>query len=271
MRNKNKNIIILGINADIGLNIANFFLQENYNVIGTFRKKKPTINKFKKLENLKLIKCDINSKKDLYKITKYLQNNKIKWNTLFSSVGTTVPIGNFFSLNFEKWKESINTNFLSQLEVLHKIYPFRSKNKSNVVYLAGGGTNSPFTNYSAYCVSKIGLIKMCELLDDENKNLNIFIVGPGFTKTKTHLETIRAGKIAGGKNYFKVKKNLKSKDSGTSIEKIFQCIKWGLNEGKKVVGGRNFSVVHDKWGSNNLKKKLILDSEKYKLRRYKNL
>ena len=34
MRNKNKNIIILGINADIGLNIANFFLQENYNVIG---------------------------------------------------------------------------------------------------------------------------------------------------------------------------------------------------------------------------------------------
>ena len=115
MRNKNKNIIILGINADIGLNIANFFLQENYNVIGTFRKKKPTINKFKKLENLKLIKCDINSKKDLNKITKYLQNNKIKWNTLFSSVGTTVPIGNFFSLNFEKWKESINTNFLSQL------------------------------------------------------------------------------------------------------------------------------------------------------------
>ena len=30
-------------------------------------------------------------------------------------------------------------------------------------YSAGGGTNNPFTNYSAYCVSKIALIKMCEL------------------------------------------------------------------------------------------------------------
>ena len=35
---------------------------------------------------------------------------------------------------------------------------------------------------------------MCELIDDENKNLNCFIVGPGFTKTKTHFETIKAGK-----------------------------------------------------------------------------
>ena len=48
---------------------------------------------------------------------------------------------------------------------------------------------------------------MCELIDDEYKNLNTFIIGPGFTKT-THLETIRAGKA--GLNYLRVKKFLKS-------------------------------------------------------------
>jgi short-subunit dehydrogenase len=269
MAKQNKNIIVLGINADIGSNIAKFFLQENYNVIGTYRNKKPKINELKNLKNLKLIKCDINLKKDLNKILNYLKNKKIKWDTLFSSIGTTVPIGNFFNLNFEKWKNSINTNFLSQLEILHKIYPYRYKAKANVVYLAGGGTNNPFTNYSAYCVSKIGLIKMCELLDDESKNLNIFIVGPGFTKTKTHLETINAGKNA-GKNYKRVKKFLQSDNPGTSFKKIYECINWGISEGRKVVGGRNLSVVHDKWGKNSLKKKLIMNSEIYKLRRYKN-
>ena len=50
--------------------------------------------------------------------------------------------------------------------------------------MAGGGTNNPFTNYSAYCVSKIALIKMCELIDDEYKNLNVFIIGPGLLKPK---------------------------------------------------------------------------------------
>ena len=38
MRDK-KVIIILGVNADIGKNIAKYFLNENYFIIGTYRKK----------------------------------------------------------------------------------------------------------------------------------------------------------------------------------------------------------------------------------------
>ena len=139
----------------------------------------------------------ISIKKDLKKIKNFLKIKKIQWNTLFSSIGTTVPIGNFFNLSFSNWKKSIYTNFISQLNVLHELFPLRKKTMTNVIFLAGGGTNNPFTNYSAYCVSKIALIKMCELLDDEIKNLNIFILGPGFTKTKTHFETLKAGKLAG--------------------------------------------------------------------------
>ena len=73
--------------------------------------------------------------------------------------------------------------------------------------MAGGGTNNPFTNYSAYCVSKIALFKMCELLDDEYKNINTFIIGPGFTKTKTHKKLLKQEKKAGS-NYLRVKKFL---------------------------------------------------------------
>jgi len=160
-------------------------------------------------------------------------------------------------------------NFISQLEVIHFLYKLRSGNKNSIILLAGGGTNNPFTNYSAYCVSKIALIKMCELIDDEYKNLNTFIIGPGFTKTKTHLETIKAGKKA-GKNYLRVKKFLKSSNQGTSFKKIYECILWGIKESRKVTGGRNFSVVHDKWGTNRLKTNLLNDTGKYKLRRFKN-
>ena len=150
------------------------------------------------------------------------------------------------------------------------MYHLRNKKKkSNVIFLAGAGTNNPFTNYSAYCVSKIALIKMCELIDDENKNLNCFIIGPGFTKTKTHYETIRAGKKA-GKNFLRVKKFM-LKENGTSMKDIFNCILWGIKQGRNVVGGRNLSVVHDDWGSNLLKKKLLKDPNMYKLRRHKTI
>ena len=38
-----KKILILGVNADIGKNIANF-LQDGLKVIGTYRKKKPVFS-----------------------------------------------------------------------------------------------------------------------------------------------------------------------------------------------------------------------------------
>ena len=89
--------------------------------------------------------------------------------------------------------------------------------------------HSLITQHTVY---QKALIKMCELLDDEYKNINTFIIGPGFTKTKTHIETLKAGKKAGS-NYLRVKKFLKSKNTGTPFIKIFECIKWGIKEGKK--------------------------------------
>jgi len=259
-----KTIIILGINADIGKNLAKLFIIDGYKVIGTYRKKKPA-----NLPKADIYKCDITKKKDIVKFITNLKRKKIKWDIIFSSVGTSEPISKFFDINFDIWRKSINVNFISQLEVIHFLYKLRSNNKNSIVLMAGGGTNNPFTNYSAYCVSKIALIKMCELIDDEYKNLNTFIIGPGFTKTKTHLETIKAGKKA-GTNYLRVKKFLKSSNQGTSFKKIYECILWGTEESRKIVGGRNFSVAHDKWGTKRLRIKLLSDINKYKLRRHKN-
>jgi short-subunit dehydrogenase len=265
-----KNIIILGVNADIGRNIANLYLKNNYKVIGTYRKKKPKDILFKYKKNFKFLKCDITDNNDVRKLKFFIKKNKFKWNTIFSSVGTSKPIGKFFKINFKNWQKSVDVNFLSQIKVVHSLYPLRNKKYiSNIVFLAGGGTNNPFRFYSAYCVSKIALIKICELIDDEYKDVNIFIVGPGFTKTKTHLETLKAGKNAGS-NLNRVLNFLRSKNKGTSFEDIFKCINWGINKGKKIVSGRNFSVVHDKWGHSELEKKLILDKNMFKLRRYKN-
>ena len=142
---------------------------------------------------------------------------------------------------------------------------------SHVVFFAGGGTNNPFTNYSAYCVSKILLIKMCELLDDENTDLNVFIVGPGWVRTKIHDQTLDNPKGAGN-SYERTLEFLESEGSGTSYEDIYDCINWCIAKGRDVAGGRNFSVVYDTWrqGGEQLAEQLRGDSDKFKLRRFGN-
>ena len=130
-------------------------------------------------------------------------------------------------------------------------------------------TNPTFNNYSAYTVSKIGLIKFCELLSSEYEDVKIRIVGPGFVKTKTHCETLEAGEAAGN-NLKRVRDFMNSEDQGTKFEEIYNCLKWFDQEEKDVVSGRNYSVVNDQWGNERLKTQLIADKNMYKLRRSKN-
>ena len=268
---KNLNIIIIGINADIGFNVCKYYLNSGANLIGTYRKKKPIIKNLKNKKKIQLLQCDITKKTHISKLKKFLIKRKFKWDLIFSSVGTSEPIGSFFKLSFDDWEKSFNLNMISQLRVIHKLNPLKNKSKiCSIAFLAGGGVNGPMKNYSAYCASKIALIKMCELIYDENKNLNIFILGPGFTRTKTHLETLKAGPSKAGSNYYRVKKFWNSFEQGTNFKDIFDCINWCIKIGPKRVGGRNISIVHDKWGAASLKKKLLKYNDMYKLRRYEN-
>jgi hypothetical protein len=107
---------------------------------------------------------------------------------------------------------------------------------------------------------------MCELLDDECPDLNAFIIGPGYVRTKIHDETLRAAEAA-GPGYEKTVRFLTSE--GTPMTDIHECIEWCVSQGRDVVGGRNISVVHDPWrgGGADLAAALRADPHRYKLRR----
>ncbi len=177
------------------------------------------------------------------------------------------PIGPFFEIDFDQWQRSITINALGQLRVLHGLYPLRRRNGNNgAMFFAGGGTNNPFTNYSAYTASKIFLIKMAELLDDEASDLNIFVVGPGFVRTRIHDETLRAADRA-GHNLKRTQDFLKTE--GTGFDTIFDCIEWCFSQNREITGGRNFSTVHDPWrdAGADFVADLAMDRDLCKLRR----
>jgi len=51
---------------------------------------------------------------------------------------------------------------------------------------------------------------------------------------------------------------------------VLDCCDWLISSPKKIVSGRNFSVVFDMWGSKELEEKLEQEPDMYKLRRYQN-
>lgn len=262
--------IVLGANADIGQKICEMLLADGKRVIGTFRRDFPEHDNLAQRPGMTLVRCDLTESSDIKRLVTTVEQEGIAWSLLFSSVGSSEPIGRFFELNFDDWQRSVEINFTSQLRALHALYPYRNRARTvDIALLAGGGTNNPFRCYSAYCVAKIGLIKMCELIDDEAEDLNIFILGPGFVRTKTHFETLQAGDKAEG-NLARVRAFIESGAQGTRFEDIYACLLWARENGRSTVGGRNLSVVHDPWGTQTLAEELLRDKDMFKLRRARN-
>lgn len=214
------NIFILGENSDIGKELAARYRRDGHSVI----------------------------------LSSTMERHEGPWDRFISCIGTMQPIGPFFDLDMMEWAKSIHINILHQLSVFHSVWKRRRPHSDvGACFFAGGGTNGPMDNYSAYAASKLFLIKMCELLNSENPELNIFAVGPGFVKTKIHDQTIRAGRKSGS-GLRKTVDFLAT--AGTSHDDIFDCIEWCFRQGKHVMGGRNISVIHDAWrtdGSNPLR------------------
>jgi NAD(P)-dependent dehydrogenase (short-subunit alcohol dehydrogenase family) len=259
--------VVLGITADIGRGLAERLLRDGWHVIGIGR----TLDRVEHLKgtaNLTLHRCNIEAPDSVKAVVSALRDKQVAWDLLLSSVGTMEPIGSFFEVDFEAWAQSVDVNFTDQLRVLHALWPLRRMNKTvDIMLMAGGGTNNPFRNYSAYCVSKIALIKMCELIDDEAPDANAFIIGPGYSKTRIHEETLRAGPKSAGDGYYKTLALLEKQ--GTTIDEIYDHMRWCMAQGRSVAGGRNFSTVHDAWrdGGLALANALATDQDAFRLRR----
>jgi len=269
MPNK-KCAIIISVSSDIGMAMFERWSKNNWDVYGTYRTETDWTKAHNK-NRQKFVFCDLSDSVSVSQACSKLRQLCSIWDVLVVLPGTQEPVGPFIDCDFNVWEKSIRVNFINQMRIIQKLLPFRSLSLSEgacVLTFAGGGTNNATLNYSAYTVSKIALIKMCELLDAEIPDTRFAIVGPGWVKTKIHNSTLKAGARAGD-NYQRTIDKLAS-DECTPMDKVLDCCDWLINSPRKFVSGRNFSVVFDMWGSKDLEKKLAEESDMYKLRRFGN-
>ena len=250
--------------------MARRWMKKGWNVFGTYRIGSNTVEELSEI-GLRLIHCDLLDNNSVQKACSQVRNLCPHWDNLILAPGTQEPVGTFMNCNFDNWADSIQVNFINQLRIVQKLLPARTTDNvlgPCVLFFAGGGTNNATVNYSAYTISKIALIKMCELLDAEISDVRFTIVGPGWVKTKMHQATLKAGERA-GENYKRTKYKLSS-DELTPMDDVLDCCDWLINSPREVISGRNFSVAFDMWGTRELSEKLLKDFDMYKLRRHGN-
>lgn len=261
-----RTVFILGGSADIGRALIQRYLASNDRVVATYRKP-GSLADFEGNPRFRSFPLDLDNPATIDAAVSGLAKLGWKWNLFIAASGDLAPIGPFMDIDGNEWLRSVMNNGFIPCVVLQKLYPLRNaEGMVGAAFFAGGGVNNPFRNYSAYSASKLGLLKMCELLDDEVADLKCFILGPGYTASKLHEATYAAGTKAGAN----LQKTLDFvKTPGTSMDDIFDCLEWCFRQDREVIGGRNISVVHDKWrdGGHELVDALRANPDLFKLRR----
>lgn len=259
--------IIAGCGSDIGHALAERWLSRHWLMGGTFRSGSTAVQSLAE-QGMALTTCDFADRASVDEAGRKLPLMLPSWDVLVLCPATLEPIVPFCDCNFDEWQSSVEVNALHQLRFLHALLPSRNRHGGTfptVLMFAGGGTNGAPPGFSAYTLSKIALIKSCELLDREMPDVKFTIIGPGWVQTKIHGETLRAGARAGA-TLQATRDHLKSGDF-TPMEKVLDCCDWAVRSDRSIVSGRNFSVVHDRWGEEPLNGVLAGDPDMYKLRR----
>jgi len=259
--------IIISATSDIGTAMSLRWLNRGWSVLGTYRTTSRAVDELES-HGASLVLCDLSDPTSIREACAGIRSAGPHWDILAVCAGSLEPVGAFAECDFDEWEASVIVNFTSHMRVIHELLP--SKNSGSalgpcVLLFAGAGTNDAPVNYSAYIASKITMMKMCELLDAEISDTRFFIVGPGWVKTKIHDSTLRAGAMAGS-NYQRTVDRLEG-DEWTQMDTVLDCCDWLVEAPREVVSGRNFSVVFDKWGTEELQTRLTQDRSMYKLRR----
>lgn len=190
---------------------------------------------------------------------------------LVNCAGIYGPIGKLDDIDPADFASTLRVNLLGTFYMCHYLVPLlRKSRKGKIVNYSGGGAAGPFPNYSAYSVSKTGIVRLTENMAIELKEYGIDVnaVAPGFVVTRLHQETIKAGKKA-GEDF--LKKTLEQIDKGgVSPDIAAKLTVFLLSQQSDGVTGKFISAPWDLWETQDFVARLKTDPDFAVLRRIDN-
>lgn len=245
------NIVITGASGGIGKYLTEYFINKNHNVCKLSRTKLDGFS----------FQCDVS---DLISMENCVKEVSKHWETvdyLICCAGIQSPIGPAMESDPIEWTNNINTNLIGTYYTIHSFYKLMKKSK--ILCFSGGGSTSSRPNFSSYAVSKIGIVKLVEILADEfPKDIQINAIAPGAIYTNMTKEVLNNPQLSGEKE-LKSAMNL-PKDNSEKIKNLINLIEFLISNDK--ITGKLLSAQWDDINeiNNNSNK---LNSDIYTLRR----
>lgn len=164
------------------------------------------------------------------------------------AAGIYGPIGPVADVDPEAWLDAIRVNLYGSFLVARQaVRRFRASGGGRIVLFSGGGAASPFTRYTGYACSKIGVVRLTETLAQEvaGDGIEVNCISPGFVITRLHEQTLAAGERAGAAFLATTKQQIAG--GGVPAEVAAGAAVFLASERARGITGKFVAAPYDGW------------------------
>lgn len=156
------NVLIIGGSSDIGINLANLFIKNNYNVISTYNN-----HKFN-LDNVDIIKCDVRNEEDIDNVIRYGIDKYKKIDILINLAAINID-NNFLEKTKEEFMNVLEVNLVGTF-LCNKIYSKYIDNGMIINVSSSDGIDTYYDYGIDYAASKAGVINISKSISNCTNN-----------------------------------------------------------------------------------------------------
>jgi NAD(P)-dependent dehydrogenase (short-subunit alcohol dehydrogenase family) len=203
-----KTVVITGATSGIGRNIALYFRDKGYQVIGTGRDS-DRINALQ--EELaafpspgRVFRVDVRRYEEMKELVRRLESELGVVHVWINNAGVNRAIGPTWEVDPGTWGDDVDINLRGTFYGVHAIVPMMLRQGfGRMVNLIGGGTTHAMKNSNAYGTAKTAVARftenLAEELDETGASIKVFALNPGLNDSEM-TRTLRA--TPEGKRYF---------------------------------------------------------------------
>lgn len=195
--------------------------------------------------------CDVSEQEQVVEFADWVRQRATYVDVLINCASVQGAIGPSWQVNFQEWRKAIEVNLFGTYLMTKFIIPLMFDAKlRRIINFSGGGAFNVFPSYSAYAVSKAGVVRLTETLAVELAPMGITVnaVAPGFVATEIHKATLVAGPDKAGLGYYEETRR-KLREGGIPVEVPVECVRFLISERANGLTGKTISASFDPWST----------------------
>jgi len=164
---------------------------------------------------------------------------------LVNSAGIAGPVGALQENDVSSWVQTIQVNLIGTFLCCRAVLPVMlAQDQGKIINLSGGGGTFAWENMSAYCSSKVAVVRLTEglALELAHTNIQVNALGPGSIHTSMWEEMRDSAAQAGADYLYEVGKRVTS-GGGASIEQAADLAVFLASDESGNLSGRLVSQV----------------------------